>query len=319
MKSPLVLAIDIGGTQFSLALAEPNGRIVQRSAGVTDRAGGAEWMIASLLAKAKSLLATNTNRVKACGIGFGGPVDFAGQRVLSSTHVAGWEDIALPAIIERELGIAALVENDANVGGLGEYVFGAGRGSRFMVYYTISTGVGGGIIIDGEIYRGGDGNAGEFGHSPIVADGPLCDCGNRGCLESLCSGKSIGIRAQEALVGYPRKQSVLRKIMDAENSLTARAVFAAARQGDLLSQEIVEQTCVYLGMSMATAMNTLAPDIIVVGGGVSKAGKPLLDPLVKQTRRFLMPVHRPHLKIRLARYPSRSVIMGAVALGRSLL
>ena len=319
MEKPLVLAIDIGGTQFSLALAEPDGRILRRSAGTTDRGGGAGWMIANLIAKAKPLLALGGNRVRACGIGFGGPVDFGAQRVLSSTHVAGWEDIALPAIIERELQIPALVENDANVGGFGEYVFGAGRGSRHMVYYTISTGIGGGIIIDGEIYRGGDGNAGEFGHGPIILNGPLCDCGNRGCLEALCSGKSIGYRAQALVEAHPRRRTALREIVRRGGVITARAVFAAARAGDSLAGEIVEQSCEYLGMSMATAMNSLAPDIIVVGGGVSKAGRSLLDLLVLQTRRFLMPVHRPHLKISLARYPSRSVIMGAVALGRSLL
>ncbi|MFT5376672.1 MAG: glucokinase [Candidatus Latescibacterota bacterium] len=319
MKKPLVLAVDIGGTQFSLALAEPDGRVVRRSVGATDRTGGAQWMIASLLEKARGLIKASGGRVKACGIGFGGPVDFAGQRVLSSTHVAGWEDLGLSTLIEQELHIPAIVENDANVGALGEYVFGVGQGSRYMVYYTISTGIGGGIIIDGQIYRGGDGNAGEFGHGPILVDGPLCDCGNRGCLESLCSGKSIGDRAQEAVAMHSRKGAVLRGMAGPGNAITARIVFTAARAGDKLAQEIVEQTCEFLGMSMATTMNSLAPDMIVVGGGVSKAGKVLLNPLVVQTRRFLMPVHRPHLKIRLARFSSRSVIMGAVALGRSLL
>jgi glucokinase len=318
-QDPLILAIDIGGTQFALALAEPSGRILKQKRGRTERSGGAEWMIERLLKKARALVMPERGRVQACGIGFGGPVDFAAQRVLSSTHVPGWENVALPALIERELDLPTVLDNDANTGGLGEYTFGAGRGNRHMVYYTISTGIGGGIIIDGQIYRGGDGNAGELGHCPILPDGPLCDCGNRGCLEALCSGKSIGQRGQQAADSYPRRSKSLRQAAGRGQAITARAVFAAARRGDALAREIVEQTCLYLGMGLATTMNTLAPDIIVVGGGVSKAGKTLLAPLVRQTQKFLMPVHRPHLNIRLARFSSSSVLMGAVALGQKLL
>lgn len=317
-REPLILAIDIGGTQFSLALAERDGRIVRRKAGATNRAEGARWMVEHILDAAGQLVEEAGTAVGACGIGFGGPVDFAAQRILSSTHVAGWEGVALPALIEDSLGVPAVVENDANVGGLGEYAFGAGRGARSLVYYTISTGIGGGVIVDGAIYRGGDGNAGELGHCPVVLDGPLCDCGNRGCLEALCSGKSIARRAHEACAAHPRRARMLRR-MAADGEITARIVFAAARAGDGLARELVDETCTYLGMSMASAMNVLAPEVIVVGGGVSKAGRGLLVPLVAQAQRFLMPVHRPHLHIRLARFPGRSVIMGAIALGRGLL
>ncbi len=249
---------------------------------------------------------------RACGISFGGPVDFEAQRIKNSTHVAGWDDVPLPALIQEALGLPAVSDNDANVGALGEYTFGAGKGSRNLVYYNIGTGIGGGIIIDGEIYRGSDGNAGEFGHCPVVDNGPLCDCGNRGCLEALCSGKSIGNRAAEEVRKQARRGKAI--IEAGDGSVTAKAVFDAAKAGDSLAGEIVDDVCRFLGMSVATAMNSFAPDAIVIGGSVSRAGRTLLRPLKEQAHRYLMGVHRPHLRVLKARLGSDSQLVGAVAL-----
>jgi len=311
----IILAIDIGGTQYGLALVSTEGEVLRKRKGATDRAGGAEWMVERILEESRALL--KEKPVQACGIGFGGPVEFASQRVLSSTHVSGWEGVPLPAIIERELDLPAVVENDANAGALGEFTFGAGRGCRHLVYYTISTGIGGGIVVDGEIYRGGDGRAGELGHVPVLAHGPLCDCGNRGCLEALCSGKSIGQRATKAALSHPRRGKGVRQAAG-NGEITAKAVFDAARRGDSLAREIVQETCVYLGMGLGAAMNALGPDCIVVGGGVSRAGRTLFEPLRTQTGRFTMPVHRPFLRILPAQRGGNSVLLGAVALARKL-
>ncbi len=311
----MILAIDIGGTQFGLALASPDGRLVRRARGRTDRAGGAPWMIERILEAGHKLLGRSPKAVSACGVAFGGPVDFEAQRIVNSTHVDGWDGVALPEIIGKSLGLRAVVDNDANVGALGEFTFGAGAGSRNLVYYNIGTGIGGGIIIDGDIYRGSDGNAGELGHCPILPDGPRCDCGNRGCLESLCSGKSIGNRAAEAVRKHSRRGRAIVECGDGE--VSARSVFDAARKGDRLALDIVEETCRYLGMSMATAMNAFAPDAIVVGGSVSKAGQVLFDSLREQASRFVMPVHRPHLKIKRAKRGGNSQLLGAAALARS--
>ena len=311
----MILAIDIGGTQFGLALATRDGRLVKRARGHTDRSGGAPWMIERILEAGHKLLAGSPGKVFACGIAFGGPVDFESQRIVNSTHVAGWDGVGLPEIVGKELGLRAVVDNDANVGALGEFTFGAGTGSRNLVYYNIGTGIGGGIIIDGEIYRGSDGNAGELGHCPILPEGPRCDCGNLGCLESLCSGKSIGNRAAAAVRKHPRRGRAILGCGDGEAS--ARAVFDAARTGDRLALEIVAETCRYLGMSVATAMNVFAPDAIVIGGSVSKAGQVLLGPLRQKASRFVMPVHRPYLKIKRARLGGNSQLLGAVALAKS--
>lgn len=316
---PMILAIDIGGTQFSLLISTLEGRIVKRANGRTNRVAGADWMVNQVLEVGRKLLDASPEPIKACGIGFGGPVDFEAQRIIKSTHVSGWDDFPLPKILQKELGISAIIDNDANLGGLGEFTFGVGRGRRNLVYYTVSTGIGGGIVLEGSVYRGSDGNAGELGHVPVLLDGPECACGNRGCLEAMCSGIAIGHRGEEALRRYPNRGQSIRRLASKSGMVTAKMVFDAAREGDDLAQEIVEEVCVYLGMGLATIMNTFAPDVIVVGGGISKAGQILLGPLRVQVDRFTMQIHRPRIRVMAASLKEKSVLMGAIALAKSIL
>ena len=307
----MILAIDIGGSQFGLALAAPDGRIIKHIRHQTnDRA---DKRIDRIIAESKTLISQSP--VSACGIGFGGPVNFDAQRIVNSTHVAGWDDCPLPEIVQQHLGLPAIIDNDANVGALGEFTFGAGKNSRHIIYYTISTGIGGGIIINGEIYRGGNGYAGELGHVPILRDGPKCDCGNRGCLEALCSGTAIGRRATAAVKKHPRKGIAIARTA---NPITAKTLFDTARSGDPYAKALVNEICTDLGQGLAMTVNAFAPDVIVIGGGVSNAGRVLFEPLRRETRQFLMPVHRPHLKIAPAKLKSRSVLLGAVALAKQL-
>lgn len=307
----MILAIDIGGSQFSLALITPDGRVIKHIRHQTN--DPADKRINRILAESRTLISQSP--VLACGIGFGGPVNFDTQRIVNSTHVAGWDDCPLQEIVEQHLGIPAIIDNDANVGALGEYTFGAGKNSRHIIYYTISTGIGGGIIINGEIYRGGNGYAGELGHVPILRDGPQCDCGNRGCLEALCSGTAIAKRATTAVQKHPRKSIAIARTA---NPITAKTLFDTTRSGDLYARALVDEICTDLGQGLAMAVNAFAPDIIVIGGGVSNAGRVLFEPLRRETRRFLMPVHRPHLKIVPAKLKNRSVLLGAVALAKQL-
>ena len=313
----MILAIDIGGTQFGLALSTPQGHVVKHIQHPTDRADNAQKRIDHILTESETLIAQASTPVSACGIGFGGPVNFDTQRIINSTHVVGWDDCPLPELIQNKLGIPTIVDNDANVGALGEFAFGAGQNTRHLVYYTVSTGIGGGIIIDGQIYRGGNGNAGELGHVPIIRNGPKCDCGNRGCLEALCSGTAIGKRTTAAVQKHPRKGRALKQSAN-NHPITAKTLFDTARSGDPFAKELVAEICTDLGMGVAMAMNAFAPDIIVIGGGVCKAGRILFEPLRRETHRFLMPIHRPHLKIVPAKLKNRSVLSGAVALAKQL-
>ncbi len=307
----MVLAIDIGGTQYRLAVIGRRGEVTRIERGKTDAAGGAPWMIDRVIEHGRQLC--QSFRVTACGVGFGGPVAFDDQRVINSTHVQGWDDVPLSKLIEDALGLPTVVDNDANLGALGELTFGAGRGCRHLVYYTVSTGIGGGVIIDGEIYRGANGQAGEMGHVPILEEGPVCACGNRGCLEALCSGSSIGRRAVEALVAGGRSRS-LRKVYRTSGVITARDVMSAAKEGDRLAARLVEETARYLSVGIATTVNTFAPDCVVVGGGVARAGSILFEPLRRATRDRVMPVHRNAVRILPAARGDRSVLLGAAAL-----
>src|SRR5579863_8951063 len=178
------LAIDIGGTKFTLALFE-NATMLRRESRATDRAGGREWMLGEIEAIARGWLAGQ--KVAGCGVGFGGPVDFAGRRVALSTHVGGWAEFPLAEHLESVLGVPVALDNDANAGALGEARYGAGRGAWPLFYITLSTGIGGGIVLeDGRVYRGADSYAGEIGHIGIDPAGPECLCGARGCFERIC-------------------------------------------------------------------------------------------------------------------------------------
>jgi len=250
------LAIDIGGTQFAVA-AFAGGQIVRRQRHATDRQGGREWMLSQLLRIARAW--QRDLPLDRCGIGFGGPVDFARQLVAKSTHVGGWNNFPLAEFIQSELGIPAIADNDANLGALAESVYGAGKGFDPLVYMTISTGIGGGIVIGGKPLRGMDGLAGEIGHIPIRPDGPKCLCGSVGCLERMCSGlwleRDFGRSAEELL-----------------------------QDADFARKYVVN-----LALGLRSVIMLLNPARIVIGGGLSKAQDRLFVPLRQELQRQMAP------------------------------
>lgn len=281
-----VLAIDIGGTKYSLALFR-GGRMVRRSTYATDVAGGRAWMMEHLPAAARGWI--QEARPQACGIGFGGPVDFASQRVGRSMHVGGWQDFPLASAFEQALGIRAILDNDANLGALGEFTAGAGRGARLLLYVTLSTGIGAGILLDGKIIRGADSLAGELGHIPLDADGPECSCGGRGCFEALCSGRAI-----EAREGRPARELL------ADAAFRAGYVPALAR-------------------GLRAALMLLNPDRIVIGGGLSNAGEPLFAELRAELERQIPPSLPVRIDVEPAALGDDSVLWGAAALAEQVL
>lgn len=208
------LAIDIGGTKFSMAVFECE-RMAARESRATDSVSGREWMLTQIAEVAREW--AQRYKLDRCGIGFGGPVGFGTQRVAQSTHVGGWEDFVLAEWVERELRLPTVIDNDANAGALGEYHFGAGKGCTPLFYMTLSTGIGGGIAIEGKVVRGADSFAGEIGHITIRPDGPPCLCGARGCLERMC--RACGWRR---ILGFPPKRSCKTPISCAATSWTWR-------------------------------------------------------------------------------------------------
>ena len=274
-----VLAIDIGGTKFSAALFE-DGRMIARETRSTDRSGGPEWMLTQI-----GHIAAPWKPFDRCGIGFGGPVDFTRQRVALSTHVSGWTDFPLVERVRDLTGAPAFIDNDANAGALGEAIYGAGRGFRPLFYMTLSTGIGGGIVVENDsVYRGADSWAGEIGHLTIRPDGPECLCGSRGCFERMCCGlwleRDYGKSAAELL-------------RDPE--------FTACYAADL-------------ALGLKAAVMLLNPARIVIGGGIAKAGDALFTPLRRELRKQVTHWSRARLDVVPAALGDDSVLWGALAL-----
>ncbi len=275
------LAIDIGGTKFSMAVFEGK-RLVERKSQATDREGGRESMLASISAVIEEWSARH--HFDACGIGFGGPVDFVQQRVALSTHVTGWNDFDLPGYLTELLGFVPIMDNDANAGALGEGLYGAGYGYRPLFYMTLSTGIGGGLVVNDTVHRGADSYAGEIGHLTVRPGGPQCLCGSHGCLERMCCGLWL-----ERDHGKPASEL-------------------------LLDPEFVERYVVDLACGLKAAIMLLNPARIVIGGGISKARDRLFVPLRAELRRQIPAWSRARIDVVPAGLGDDSVLWGAMAL-----
>ncbi len=281
-----VLAIDIGGTKHALAWFA-DGRLERRAVFPTDAAGGREWMVPRLVELGREWCAAA--RPAACGIGFGGPVDFAAQRAGRSMHASGWQDFPLAEKLERELGVPCRMDNDANLGAVGEHRFGAGRGAASLLYVTLSTGIGAGLIVDNKIVRGADSLAGELGHLPLDDGGPECSCGGRGCFEALASGRAIERRS-----GRPAAE------------LLADAEF---RRGYVP----------VLARGLRAALMLVNPERVVIGGGLSKAGDALFTELRAELARQIPASLPARVDVRPAELGDDSVLWGAMALAEETL
>jgi glucokinase len=279
------IAIDIGGTKFSIALFEED-RMTRRESRATDREGGKEWMIAQIGGIIHGWRAELP--VHRCGIGFGGPVNFNLQRVNLSTHVGGWDNFDLTAFLREELGVPVIMDNDANVGCLGEGVHGAGRAVRPLFYMTLSTGIGGGIVTEHGIYRGADSYAGELGHITIRPGGPLCLCGARGCFERICCGLWL----------------------EKDRGMTAKELME--------SPEFVREYVVNLALGLKACIMILNPARIVIGGGIGKAGDKLFVPLREELRRQITAWSRAKIDVVPAELGDDSVLYGALELAKSM-
>ena len=278
MNKKLFAAIDLGGTKIYSVIADNRGVILSDVKIATPAVDGPEAVIGQLSASVTAALAKtdfSLNDISAVGVCAAGFFDWRHKVMVSSPNLPGWENVALEKRLSTILGVKVIAENDANAAALGEATNGAGQGSHHMVYVTVSTGIGAGLIKDGRIYRGGSGFAGELGHMVVKSDGALCGCGRRGCLETVSSGNAIAMAAKKAVeqVG----PTVLKGISPRE--LTAPDVFAAASQGDTVAALILEEALFYLGVGLVNMVNLLNPEVIVIGGGVAEAGDAILSPL----------------------------------------
>jgi glucokinase len=273
-----VLALDVGGTKLAAGVVTGDGRVLSRAVVPSHAAEGPYSMIDRHVELGRRMVeesGVGWSAIGGIGIACGGPLDPFTGVILSPPNLPGWDEIPLTDIVTEKLGLPSAVENDATAGALAEWWFGVGRSRRVndLIYLTISTGIGGGLVLDGRLYKGVAGNAGELGHLTVILGGRQCGCGRRGCLEAYASGTNIAARAREAIeTGEP---STLAEISD----FTARDVAAAARAGDPLARRIWDETMDMLGSALANILDVFNPALIVLGGGVTKVGDQLLVPV----------------------------------------
>ena len=310
-----VLAVDLGGTKIIAAVVSPDGKIVSRKYCLTLADNGLKAVIERLLVVANdAVVQSKIDIVGLAGVGIAAAGIINAKRgvITYSPNLPGWRNVALRDIVSEKLGLDTYLNNDASAAALGEHRFGAGKGMDNLIYLTVSTGIGGGIIIDGKLYSGSDGCAGEIGHMTVDVNGPRCSCGNSGCLEVLSSGTAV---AREAVIHLNQGEtsSIIKLAEGKIENVTAETVALAARQGDKLACDIVAGAANYLGIGFANLVNVFNPDMIVVGGGMSKMGNMLLNParkVVKQ-RAFKLPART--VRIVQAGLGSNAGIVGAAA------
>lgn len=314
---PVVGAIDLGGTKILSLVLDPDDAVIGEDLRATEADRGPDVVIARMAESLRAALASAGagHALTAAGVAAPGPIDFDRGVVVQAPNLPGWREVAVAARLAERIGCPVALENDANAAAWGEFIAGAGRGTRNMIYLTVSTGIGGGLILNGALYRGSDGAAGELGHVPLVADGPLCGCGAHGCLEQLASGTAIARRAAAVVAagGAP-----LLRQLPLSGELSAEEVHQAALEGDRDARAVITEAGVHLGSGLVAFVNIFNPDVIVIGGGAAKIGAMLLDPAIAELNRRAMQISRERVRIVPAALGNRSGALGVAALARDL-
>jgi len=311
----LVIGIDLGGTKIGAALVDRSGGIICHDYRGTQAIEGQQVVIDRLLNAAHRVMAQAGvihSQIAAVGIGAPGPLEIETGVAMSPPNLPGWKKVPLRQIIEDGLGITAFLQKDTNAAALGEFYFGAGRGAKHMIYVTASTGVGSGLILDGKLYHGADGMAGEIGHTILLPNGPLCGCGNRGCLEALASGTAIACRAQERVTrGAP---TLIADLAGSDlQRITAEMVAQAAVQGDEEAQQILDEAIGYLGIGVANLVNLFNPQLIVIGGGLTHIGESLFQSVRRAIGRYAFPKPAQTVRVARAQLGDHVGVLGAAA------
>ncbi len=308
------VGIDLGGTTIAAAAADAVGRIVCEESIATESAGGPEHVLGRIAAVARRVAEGTPDAV---GIGVPGLADLARGRTLFLPNLpTNWRDVPVAERVGAELGCPVYLLNDARMAAFGELVFGAGKTVRDLVFFTLGTGIGGGVVIDGKLRLGPLGAAGELGHQTIVPDGPRCGCGNHGCLEALASAPAlVGEGARLVRSGNaPRLHELIEGNLD---RLTPREMAAAARAGEESVAFAIERAARWLGIGVANVITTLHPELVVLGGGMAALGDLLFDPVRDEVRRRVGMLPADSVHIAPSQLGDKAGILGGVALARS--
>ena len=284
----LAIAVDLGGTQVRAALIDRHGTILKRAAEPTKADAGPAVVIGQIAALVSAVSnGISPSRIRSAGVSSPGPLDTQGGIALSIPTLAGFVDFPMRAALAQELAMPVALENDGTAAALGEWKFGAAKGFANVVYVTVSTGIGGGVIVDGRVLRGRRGMAGHVGHMSFVRGGEICACGNRGCFEAYGSGTAFTRRAASAAAAHPTTSLGKDGI-----PITANAVFVAAAEGDGLARALVNEEAEILGQGFASLLHLYSPDILVMGGGLSNQFDALHGGIVASLCHSAMPAFR---------------------------
>ncbi|GAB3038385.1 ROK family protein [Parafrigoribacterium mesophilum] len=305
-----VLALDIGGTKLAVGVLAPDGTLRSFIVEPTHREQGPAPVLRRLFGMGHRAVAEaglDPGGIGAVGISCGGPLDSRSGVLLCPPHLPGWIGVPVGPLAAAEFHAPAVLANDATAGAWGEYRFGVGRGTHSLVYLTLSTGMGGGAVLDGRLHRGAAGNGGELGHLMVHPGDRLCTCGRRGCIEAYASGTAIAERAAAAVsAGRPSSLASL-------STITARDV-AAAGSTDSLAREVWDETTELLGIAVTDLVNVFEPDLVVFGGGVARAGDLLIDPVARIVASNAMGPARAAVRIALTALGDTVCVVGAGAL-----
>lgn len=278
MDDALTIGIDIGGTYVKAGICRRDGTLLLRRSIDTEGERGYAHVFSRLVRLIGDLRAAageDGGRIRAVGVGAPGPMSHAEGVIYSAPNLPGWENVPLRGQLAQAAGLPVSLENDANAAAYGEFAAGAGRDARSLVMITLGTGIGGGIVLDGALWRGHFDNAGEIGHTLAIPDGRACPCGQRGCLERYASAAAIGQRAAEAIRGGER--SALAARLESDGELTSEHVCEAAQRGDALAARIWDEACSLLAAAIVNVQHMLNPEVVVLAGGLAAAGAPLFD------------------------------------------
>jgi glucokinase len=305
--------IDVGGTKIYSAVASADGQVCGEDERPTLVELGVEACVQRMidsLAEASGQAGVKVGELKRVAVAAPGPINLK-DGIITAAPNLGWVNVPLRAMLGEKLGLPVVLENDANAAALGEFEYGAARQYETLVYVTISTGIGGGLVLDGKIFSGASGAAGEIGHMTVEPDGPRCFCGSRGCLEMMASGTAIGRTG--TLVVEEGRSEPLARLADADGKVGSEEVARAAAEGDPVANEILDEAARYIGIGLGSLINLINPQAIVVGGGVSKIGRRLLDPVIAEAERRSFPQSFGDCAISLAELGERVGALGAVA------
>ena len=307
----LVAAIDMGASHLSVALGDFSARILEETeisfridSGPAECLKQADLILNQLLAR-RGLSITDLAGV---GIGVPGPVIADEGMVMAPPIMPGWDRYPIRVTLENKWGTAVTLNNDAELGALGEWAFGAGRGEKNLAFIKVGSGIGAGLIINKQIYGGTTGSAGEIGHLTVDEKGPLCACGNRGCLEAFAGGHAIAAQAKKLVAS--RKRTLLSEANI--DSITARDVVEAARRGDLAAQEILKRSGTFIGIAIAGLINLINPSTVIIGGGVAQVGDLLTGPIRQAVHARSLRASEHGVRITMAMLGRRSSLIGAL-------